>query len=253
MATVVVSGAGGKTGRAVADALAASGWDVRRLGRSDGDLAAPDTLLRATEGADALYHLAPNLSPAEETMGANAVAAARSHDLRLVFHSVLAPAVDEMPHHLRKARVEAELHRSPDVRWTVLQPAPYLQNLLPFLDEARRAGRFRLPYDPRRALAMVDLFDVGAAAAVVLADDRHVHATWELCGEAGVTHARVAAALGATVERVDPESWTDAPDDLVAMFRFYDRHGLTGSSAALRLLLGRAPITLTEFLATHGA
>lgn len=248
--SVVVSGASGKTGRAVADALDAAGWDTRRLSRADGDLSDPTTLLDAGDGADALYHLAPNLSPDEELMGAHALAAARRHGLRLVFHSVLAPSVEAMPHHWRKARVEAMLRAAPDVAWTILQPAPYLQNLLPFLAEADEHGRFRLPYDPAQPLAMVDLGDVGAAAAAVLAD-RHVHATWELCGEAGVTHLEVAERISASVDRVAPDDWPDAPDDLVRMFRFYDESGLVGSTAALTGVLGRRPRSLVDFLADH--
>ncbi|MEO1062248.1 MAG: NmrA family NAD(P)-binding protein [Actinomycetota bacterium] len=245
---VVVAGAAGKTGRAVADALEAAGHEVRRLTRADGDLADPSTLRRGTEGAAALYHLAPNMSPDEELMGADAIAAARANDLRLVFHSVLAPAIVAMPHHWRKARVEAALHAAPDVRWTILQPAPYLQNLLPFVQTALRTGRFRLPYDPDQRLAMVDLADVGAAAVAVLDDDRHLHATWELCGEAGVSHTVVAERLGVGIERGTPDDPADAPDDLRAMFRWYDAHGLTGSTAALRWLLGREPRTLDDFL-----
>ena len=246
---VVVAGAAGKTGRAVAEAFEASGHEVWRLTRADGDVTAPRTLAEATEGAAVLYHLAPNMSPDEERMGANAIAAARANELRLVFHSVLAPAIEAMPHHLRKARVEAALHAEPDVRWTVLQPAPYLQNLLPFIEQARRTGRFRLPYDPDRPLAMVDLADVGAAAVRVVEDDRHVHATWELCGEAAVTHRRVAELLGVEVERGAPDDAIDAPDDLLAMFRWYDAYGLTGSTVALTMLLGREPRTLDDFLA----
>jgi uncharacterized protein YbjT (DUF2867 family) len=244
----VVAGASGKTGRAVAGGLEAAGWATRRLTREHGDLGDPATLLAATEGADALYHLAPNLSAAEEPMGANALAAARRHGLRLVFHSVLAPSIEAMPHHWRKARVEAMLHAAPDVAWTILQPAPYLQNLLPFLAEAAEHGRFRLPYDPAMPLAMVDLADVAETAAIVLADDAHIHASWELCGEAGVTHLDVATRIGTTVERVAPDDWPGAPDDLVAMFRFYDAAGLTGSTQALETLLGHPPTSLDRFL-----
>jgi uncharacterized protein YbjT (DUF2867 family) len=248
---IVVAGAGGKTGRAVADAVAAAGWEVVRLGRADGDLSDPATLRRACEGADALYHLAPNMAADEVAMGAHALAAARVHGVRLVYHSVLAPAVEAMPHHWRKAQVESMLRAAPDVAWTILQPAPYLQNLLPFLDEARATGRFRLPYDPTRPLAMVDLTDVGTAAVTVLAEPDHVHATWELCGEAAVTHTSVAEAIGVRVERVPPDRWPGAGPDLVAMFRFYDDHGLVGSTAALRSLLGREPSGLTDFLAVE--
>lgn len=249
--TIVIAGAAGKTGRAVAAAFEAAGYPVRRLTRADGDVGDPRTLARSTEGAAALYHLAPNMSPDEELMGANAIAAARASDLRLVFHSVLAPAIQAMPHHWRKARVEAALHAAPDVRWTVLQPAPYLQNLLPFIEQARRTGSFRLPYDPDQPLAMVDLADVGAVAVEVASDDRHIHATWELCGEGAVTHRAVAEALDVTVQRGAPGDVPGAPDDLRAMFRWYDAHGLTGSTAALTMLLQRAPRSLADFLDRH--
>ncbi len=233
----------------MASAFEAAGFEVRRLTRADGDVTDPRTLTAATDDAAVLYHLAPNMSLDEELMGANAIAAARANELRLVFHSVLAPAIQAMPHHWRKARVEAALHAAPDVRWTVLQPAPYLQNLLPFIEQAGRTGRFRLPYDPDQPLAMVHLADVGAAAVRVAEDDRHVHATWELCGEAAVTHRHVAELLGVEVERGAPEDALVAPDDLRAMFRWYDAHGLAGSTAALTMLLGREPTSLAEFLA----
>lgn len=246
--SLVVVGAGGKTGRAVADAAEDAGWTVRRLQRVDGDLRDPATLLDACDGADVLYHLAPNMSPDEELIGAHAIAAARTHRLRLVYHSVLAPGIQAMPHHWRKLRVEEQLWAAPDVPWTVLRPAPYLQNLVPYVDEARRTGRFRLPFDPAARLAMVDLADVGAAAVAVLADDDTVHGSFDLCGDTGVTHRRVAGLLGAEVVRIAPDEWPVPTPDLTAMFRWYDRCGLPGSTVQLRALLGREPTTLEAWL-----
>ena len=59
-----------------------------------------------------------------------------------------------------------------------------------------------------------------------------------------------------TAERVEPASGPagrapacrGALDDLLAMFAAYDRRGLVGSAAALRILLRRAPGTWAEVL-----
>ena len=72
------------------------------------------------------------------------------------------------------------------------------------------------------------------------------------------TAADVAAAAGADVEVVTPEEWarTDgaALDPrvrgwLLAMFAYYERHGLPVGTLPMRTLLGRAPSTLAAALA----
>lgn len=247
---IAVVGAHGKTGRAVVTTLRARGVRplalVRRPSGADGervmDLLDERSVARALDGVSVLYHLAPNVHPAEEAIGAAVVDAAAAAGVgRLVFHSVLHPQVSAMPHHWAKLRVEERVVES-GLAWTVLQPAAYLQNL------AVDGGALRVPYDLDAPFSLVDLADVAEAAAVVLTEDGHACATYELAGPRAVTVREMAAALGVRPERVDAADWLAARDlspyareALAAMFAHYDRHGLVGNPRVLAGLLGRPP------------
>jgi NAD(P)H dehydrogenase (quinone) len=278
---VVVTGAGGKTGRAVAGALArlgASGdaGDVRvralvrdpsRVADLDvevavGDQRRVDDLVAVLDGADAVYAIAPNVSPHEVEMGeALLEACRRTATRRVVFHSVVHPQLTAMPHHADKGRVEERVIGS-GLDWTILQPNAYLQNVAGQLD-GLRAGSYRVPYRPDAGLALVDLHDVAEVAARCLVEDVGVHATFELSGPEEVTGHRIAEVaaelLGTPVraERLDPTAWARdegagsdevARDRLLAMFADYDRHGSPGDATVLTALLGRAPRSLRAVL-----
>lgn len=278
---VLVTGAGGKTGRAVIAALARRGVAARAFVRTpdrvadlleashlDVDVAVGDQreaadLVAALDGVSATYAIAPNVSPDEIAMGRAIVAACRETQVpRLVFHSVVHPQLTAMPHHADKGRVEEELVGS-GLDWTILQPNAYLQNLAGYLD-ALRGGRYEVPYATDSALAMVDLGDVAEVAARCLTDRVGVHATFELSGPAEVTPTDVARVAGdlldreVTAARLDPDAWAttagaDLPDGtrtrLLAMFRDYDAHGSPGDPTVLTALLGRPPRDLRAVLA----
>jgi uncharacterized protein YbjT (DUF2867 family) len=276
---VAVTGANGKTGRAVITALVAAGLSpvgiVRRAEAGEelaaagvsarlADLEQIDTLVAAFSGIDAVYHVPPNMHPREDLLGERVIEAAQRAGVeRFVLHSVLQPYVPAMPHHLRKALTEESLRASRLV-WSVLQPASYAQNLLPFWADARDAGVYAVPYDISRPFTPVDLADVGAAAARVLTDPDCVFGTFELAGPHRLTSEDMAAQLGelaghpVTAQRRNPASWgrstgssrahASEADDLVAMFDWYDAHGLVGSPLTLRTLLGREPTDLATVL-----
>ncbi len=272
MRTVLVTGAGGKTGSAVLAALRARGARSIGLVRSAahgavsadrivvGDQRDVEVLTDALDGVDAIYVIAPNLSPDELAMIEAVVGACdRAGTTRLVLHSVIHPQLIAMPHHADKGRAE-ELVITSDLDWTILQPNAYLQNLVPFVDEMR-AGRYAPPYALDRASALVDLGDVAEVAARVLIDDVGVHGTFELSGPQACTPegiaATAAALLGRPVraERSDPVSFAAAAglddrrrDRLLAMLQHYDRHGSPGDATVLRALLGREPRGLREVL-----
>ncbi|HEY1134182.1 MAG TPA: NmrA family NAD(P)-binding protein [Nocardioides sp.] len=276
---VAVTGASGKTGAAVVAGLLEAGHQpvglVRRPEavatlREQGaaarlvDLTAgPDAVAAALADVDAVHHVPPNMHPAEDAVTADVVtAAARAGVRRFVYHSVLQPHVPAMPHHLRKAVSELAV-RSSGLDWTVLQPASYTQNVLPFWSAALAEGRYRVPYDVSRPFTPVDLADVAAAVVAVLEDPTTVFGTFELAGPEVLTSSDLAAVLadlaGRPVEAehqavadwraaVDPDGSRSDVDDLVAMFDHYDAHGLVGSPLALATLLGRAPTTVRDAL-----
>ena len=270
---VLVVGATGKTGRAVATALLARGVPVRaavRAGREDSvppgttpavvDLVSGLGLDAALDGAAAAYHLAPNVHPDEVGIAARVADAAAAAGLpRLVFHSVLHPRDTRMPHHLRKAEAESLLREVLGERVTVLRPAAYHQNLL----GPARAGVLRVPYSLDAPFTNVDLRDVAEVAADALAG-QHAGTALDLAGPEVLTTRvlaeQAARALGRPVAAVRQglDAWLAGPGaglgeqarhDLAAMFRAYDDGGLVGDVTALTRVLGRAPVAWAHAVA----
>lgn len=216
----------------------------------------------------AIYHIAPNVSADEMAFGDCLIAAARAAGVpRVVFHSVLRPAIEAMPHHWAKMRVEERLFAS-GLEATVLQPAPYMQNILASWRSIVDEGIYRVPYSVDARLSLVDIEDVGAAAARVLSENGHAYAVYEIVGTPPLSSVEVAEILGRSLGRVvraegtPVDTWAAGPGaaltsyaraTLTAMFRYYDRHGLAGNPQALRGLLGRAPRSLEAFAAQAAA
>ena len=221
---VAVLGGHGKTGRAVCSALAPVGVEAVPLGRADWD-----DLTTAVAGCGAAYVIAPNLHPDEPAYVASALAALSGAGVaRVVYHSVASPYAPAMPHHLGKA-VSEDLVRRSGLDWTILQPGAYLQNL-------DLTGPLDLPYSPDVPFGFLDLADLGRAAAVVLTEDDHGGATYELATRVATVRARAAAAGVAVRQVPDPGThpW------LSAMFAYYDDHGLpVGTRVLAALLRGR--------------
>lgn len=276
---ILVTGASGKTGRAVIAGLMARGAAVRAMVRSSksaDDMAAlgvpdiavaemenADAFTRVAQGVSAIYHICPNVSAHEIAAGRNAIDAAIKAGVgRLVFHSVLHPQIEAMPHHWAKMRVEEMLFAS-GLEWTVLQPTAYMQNLVAVWDEIAQGGIYRVAWSVTAPISLVDLDDVGEAAAKVVLEPDHHGAVYELCGTPPLSAQEVAAALsqalGKPVQAVSEpvEAWhararaggmdAHAADTLARMSRYYDEFGLVGNPNVLRWLLGRAPNDLAAF------
>jgi NAD(P)H dehydrogenase (quinone) len=281
---ILVTGAAGKTGQAVIKALAARGAPVRALLRNPehagvltalgatevavGSFADEGALVSAVASVQAIYHICPNVSRDEVAYARAVVAAAKTHGVkRFVYHSVLHPQIEAMPHHWAKMHTEEMLFAS-GFDLTILQPTAYMQNILGAWRGIIADGVFRIPYPVETRLSLVDLEDVAEAAALVLVQGRHAGASYELVGTEPLSQVEVAAAIGAALKRdvrAEAESvaaWESRArtegigeherSTLAAMFRYYAKHGLIGNPNTLRWLLGRAPNDLTHFL-VHAA
>lgn len=283
---ILVTGAAGKTGLAILRRLQAARESgsatlpVRALARNaeqrealasagvadvrEGDLLDPHSLAAAVEGASTIYHICPNVHPQEIEIGTELVGLATAAGIeRFVFHSVLHPQTRAMPHHWAKLGVEERLFES-GLETTILQPAPYMQNVLAQWSVIVGSGRYEVPYAPATRVAMVDLEDVAEAAARVLTEEGHAGATYELAGEDLLDQTEIAAELARglgreVVARALPRSeWAAAaraagmPDQqvetLLAMFRYYERYGMTGNPNVLSALLERPATTFRAFV-----
>ena len=278
---ILVTGAAGKTGVAVIKALLKKNAAVRALIRRTeqaeellsmgvasalvgGDLTEPDGLSQAMDGISSIYHLCPNMHPAEIDIGRLAIQAALECGVgHFVYHSVLHPQTEKMIHHWQKMRVEELLFES-GLNFTILQPAPYMQNILAGRDSIVNKGLYRVPYPPQASISLVDLEDLGEVAAIVLTEPGHSGSVYEIVGTTALTQTQTAAQIGealgrdVAVEEIELAAWkfgaekagldNYALENLYNMFRYYALHGLAGNPYVLRCLLGREPNSIATFV-----
>jgi len=277
---ILVTGASGKTGKAIIAALAAKREQVRAFvhhpdqaravveqGAAQavvGDLRDEAALTSAMEGARSVYHICPNVSPEEIAIGQAAIAAARSAGVEhFAYHSVLHPQAEAMTHHWNKLRVEELLFAS-GLPFTIVQPTAYMQNILAGWKLITEQGIYAVPYPAETRLSLVDLEDVAAAVANILTEVGHTRAVYELVGTPGLQQSDVAQTLATSlnrpvrVERISIDTWREQAvaagqgqyqvETLVKMFHYYEQYGMCGNANVLSWLLRRAPQTLIGFM-----
>src|SRR5678815_3379457 len=171
------------------------------------------------------------------------------------------PQTERMNHHWAKLRVEEMLFES-GLPFTILQPAPYMQNLLSGWRSIVEEGVLRVPYSVESKFSFVDLEDVAEAAKIVLSEPDHENAVYELVGAPPTSHVEVADVFEQVLKRdvrAEKEEIADwrsrvqgmseyAVENLVKMFEYYDRWGLVGNPNVLKWLLNREPTSLETFI-----
>jgi uncharacterized protein YbjT (DUF2867 family) len=282
---ILVNAANGQQGRALVPKLIAAGAHVRACVRSEssaaslrgagvvevvvGDLADPETLARAVDGVDTVYHVCPGILPREREIGFAMIDAARAASVgHFVSSSVLHAILTDLVQHEIKRDIEEHL-LSADIEYTILQPSIYMapRRFVP----AFESGVLRTGWSLDRKQSLVDIGDVTDVAAAVLREgERHYGATYELVGPERLTAremgAIIAEVLGkpVRVEEIDAEAY------LEGLFRGRDRallghelsvgrslqsryssHDFIGNPTVLAWLLGRAPTTFAQFVASH--
>ncbi len=281
---VLVTGASGKTGHVILNALIKKGMHIRalafrntqaaglrELGAEDvmiGNMMDPGFVRKAAQGIQAVYHICPNVHPHEVEIGRNVITAAQSGGCNhFVYHSVLHPQTEAMPHHWQKLRVEERLLGS-GLPFTILQPAPYMQNIHVHLKSITELGVYPVPYAAETKISMVDLADVAEVAALVLSEPHHKGAVYPLCGIEALSQTEVARQMSAvfgrpvqiqvvTIDQWKKRAQENGLDDyrvetLAKMFTYYEQHHFVGNGNVLKWLLGREPAGFTDFLKRGG-
>jgi uncharacterized protein YbjT (DUF2867 family) len=274
---ILVTGAGGKTGRMIIETLSkvesvcafvhreSSISTAKSQGAEKaiaGDLLDESAVQQALVGVRAVYHICPNMSPDEFDIGRLIIDEARKAGVEhFVYHSVLHPQTEKMAHHWQKLRVEETLFES-GVSFTILQPAPYMQNLLASWKKTLEDGILRVPYSVYSKFSFIDLVDLAEAATITLTEAGHRNATYQLAGTAPFSYADVGKIMKSVLNRpirVEQEKISEwrlraveineyALENLVKMFEYYDQWGLSGNPNVLRWLLGRDPVSLENFI-----
>jgi len=256
---VVVIGATGKQGGAVARGLLERGHEVRAITRDPDSekakalaktgatlvkAAMEDTaaLRRALEGATSLFAVTTPFggTEAEVRQGISAAEAARAADVHLLFNSVgSANRQTGVPHFDSKHEVEKHIAKI-GVRATVLAPVYFMENLH-FGREQLAKGIYAAPLSPTRQLAQVAVADIGAIAVRLLEEPgRFAGKRFDL-GSDELTGNDVVAILSRVTGR--QFTYFQVPLDVVRqrmgedaakMAEWFDRVGYTVDSAALR-------------------
>jgi uncharacterized protein YbjT (DUF2867 family) len=250
---VLVLGATGTQGGAVARALLDSGRPVHALVRSsagdrarsladrgarlvEGDLHDRRSLAHAFGDVAAAYAITTPFelgAQDEDRQGEAILAAAAEAGLQwLILASVASADRADVPHFQSKARIEARL-RASDLDWTVIAPSYFYENVLGSRP-AIQQGRLPLALSPDRPLHQVALADLGATVAAVLARrEEHLGRRIEIAGDAP-TPAQMARAIGVQYEQVALSQVHERNPDLAAMYGFLEREGYGIDVAAVR-------------------
>jgi uncharacterized protein YbjT (DUF2867 family) len=278
--TIILTGATGTVSSPLVAQLQASpAVQVRALVRSEasatklraagvqvvlGDLDDPDSLPAAFEGADELWQLTPPGPRAPEN-AMNALWAARRAGVKRVVRMSAIGAAHDAP--TRNGRLhalsDAELQAS-GLRWTILRPHFFMQNLLGFASSIAADGTFYMGMGQGR-LGFVDTRDISDVAARLFLEpsERHDGKIYTLTGPESLSLTEAAERLSQVLER--PVRYIAVPDEAAraAMLQMGMSPWLTGmtieygrayaagwgdfTTSHVSEVLGRAPRSFTEF------
>ncbi|MCD5316632.1 NmrA/HSCARG family protein [Kineosporia babensis] len=276
---IVVLGATGQQGGAVAAALRAESWAVRAVVRDPesakaealvragvetvrGDLGDPRSLRAAFAGAHGLFSVQPSpgqagsgLTIEDEFSFAKNVGEAAQHAgvAHLVHTSTVAAGATPtgVPHLDVKSRIEDHL-RTLNLLTTIVRPAGFMDTvLLPGMGLDK--GQISYLMRPERALQFIAVRDIGRIVAAVFADpERYVGQTFEIAGDE-VTGNELAGHLAVAIG--SPVRYRRFAPELLGQTGELADNGRLAGHADLAALRARFPFLLTfpQWLAGPGA
>jgi uncharacterized protein YbjT (DUF2867 family) len=261
--SVLVSGATGQQGGALARILLGRGHRVRafvrrpdsfvakeleRLGAelAEGDFEEPSSIETAARGTDALFIVATPFEAGMEAETRHGIAAADAAKAAGVEHLVYSSVADAdkdtgIPHFDSKREVEKHIEGL-GIPYTIVAPVYFMDNLLaPWTLPQLKEGRFSMALPSSRPLQQIALSDIAFFTALVLENrkeflDRRVDiASDELAGEeVAEILTRVTGHEIHFVELPLEQVRQAMGEDGVRMFEWFDEVGYSADIEALR-------------------
>jgi len=279
---VLVTGATGNQGGAVVDHLRDAGtdFDVRGLTRDadgerarelagrgvtmvEGDLDEPESFRSHVADADRVFTVTNFWTQGYENQvqqGKNLAAVASEEGVeQFVFSGVGGHERDAGVPHFDSAWEIDQHARELDLPLTVLQPVFFFQNFEAFAEDIVEDGTLALPLEEGVSLQMIDVDDLGHAAAVALADpETFVGERYELAGDERTLSE--AAEAFSTVTDVDVDAYhvpiEDAYDEFgeefTVMCEWFNEEGYDADIDALEETFGFEFTDLEGYLRGHG-
>ncbi|MEM7702396.1 MAG: NmrA family NAD(P)-binding protein [Pseudomonadota bacterium] len=277
---ILLTGANGRTGRAILKSLSLAKIPVRafvrdesqsadliRLGASEisvGDLEDEATLAQAVKGAEQVLHIGPPMYAAELEATTALIGASKSAGVdHFIYYSVMHPLSRAIRHHRLKLDSEEALINS-GLTHTILQPSRYMQHLEMIWPKVIEEGVHAMPFSVTQKFSVVDLVDLADACAVVASSPRYRYGTYELAGPEALSQRDMAAIISEVIEKpmtaqkVPIEAMQEraraagASDDRVEqmtiMNTHYDQHGFQSNAVVLECILGRPATTFQSYV-----
>ncbi|MFD5317764.1 NAD(P)H-binding protein [Streptomyces sp. NPDC127098] len=209
---IVVTGATGNVGRWLVRTLAEAGERVTAVARGvaagdvpagvravTADLATPESLRPALDGAEALF--LHDGGAGGHGLDPHAIlAVARDTGVRRVVRlsSQGVATRPESPSHGGTMRAVEDAVRESGLAWTILRPGGFASNAFAWAESVRAERTVAAPFGDV-GIPVIDPADIAEVAAVTLRKDEHAGHVYELTGPAVVTPRQQAAAIGAAL------------------------------------------------------
>jgi uncharacterized protein YbjT (DUF2867 family) len=259
---VLVTGATGKQGGSVVEALLTRGHRVRALTRNPaspaakrlrqqgveiavGDFADHDSLVRAIRGADAVFAMSTPYEQGAEKETAQGITitdAAKAAGVAHFIYSSVASAnrATGISHFDGKYAVEEHLQAS-GVPYTIVAPVFFMENLLaPWMLAGLRQGKLAMALPASRSLQQIAVADIGAFVAAVIERSGTVFGRrFDIAGDE-LTGGEAAAILSKVTGRevhyegFPPNVLRAQSEDMALMFEWFDSTGYAADIKSLR-------------------
>jgi uncharacterized protein YbjT (DUF2867 family) len=259
---VLVTGATGQQGGAVARALLSRGHRVKALTRRPqseaaqrlasaganvvaGDLGDAASVVQAASGVDTMFLMGNSYEAGtdEETrQGIIAADAAKAAGVGHLIYSSVADADKQtgIPHFESKYRVEKHV-AALGIPYTISAPVAFMENIVaPWSVGALSQGTYAFAMPPSRVLQLVAVADIGAFAAALAERREQVFGKrFDIAGDelSGEEQAQILSqAIGRPIayQEIPIAMARQQSEDTALMFEWFDRVGYDADIAALR-------------------